>query len=240
MRYKVIGWVNYDNERLEECACTEAVCSAIVDEIVKNGLTFNGNTHQYREGCAPVMNNGKKCCFSQRGWGAVMAEAHGMCGYMDYSYYAFPFTGDKVDVYPTNLITSKKQLESLLFDAPNERIVVDVEDVLDWQYGVDVLGRQIKNPHKIKDDDNVYLKILFRPEYRYVEVGDTIVVGKKSYVVNDVLKQREYTDELFEKLHEKQYCTDFISYFQSDEYKQACKDFDNLPFLLFVNVGTKL
>lgn len=92
MKYKVIGWTNYDNYQIPYYDKTIGFAerNAIIDEIRKNRYLFSGWDHQESwENCVPILNDGKKRCFSQRGWGGVMAEAYGEMGDYDYAIYTF-------------------------------------------------------------------------------------------------------------------------------------------------------
>ena len=91
MKYRVVGWTDYDGDDApdSESPIGFAERHAIVDDIKKNGYLFSGWDHQERWGCTPVLNDGKKRCFSQRGWGGVMAEAHGETEPYAYARYTF-------------------------------------------------------------------------------------------------------------------------------------------------------
>ena len=92
MKYKVIGWTYYDNNEIitSQKNIGFAERNAIIDEIRKHKYLFSGWHHQeHWDGVVPILNDGKKRCFSQRGWGGVMAEAYGHMGDYDYSNYTF-------------------------------------------------------------------------------------------------------------------------------------------------------
>ncbi len=91
MKYKVVGWTSYDDTSVEDSGgrIGFAEQNAIIDNIKENGYLFSGYDHQELWDCAPVLNDGKKRCFTQRGWGWVMAKAHGYFGAYDYSLFAF-------------------------------------------------------------------------------------------------------------------------------------------------------
>ena len=92
MKYKVIGWTYYEDYNIPESSKTIGFSerNAIIDEIKKHKYLFSGYDHQESfDNCVPILNDGKKRIFSQRGWGGVMAEAY---GYMnDYDYVNFTF-----------------------------------------------------------------------------------------------------------------------------------------------------
>ena len=88
MKYEVIGWANCDGMYPEHQDITACVDKVIIDEIRKHGYLFGGDSH---ETYSPVLNDGTVVNYSWRGWGRIMAIAHGrwtggvsyMFGYMD-------------------------------------------------------------------------------------------------------------------------------------------------------------
>lgn len=90
MKLRVVAWGDYD----DDLPCGDngwAARNAIIDDIRKNGYDFTGWNHQESWNCTPILNDGKKYCYSQRGWGDLMAEAHGCMGAMDYVGYMMPY-----------------------------------------------------------------------------------------------------------------------------------------------------
>lgn len=105
MNFRVIGWTYYDDGRYparEELS--ESAYRAIVSEIRKRGYRFGGDSHHFRRGCTPVLNDGTRVCFSQRAWGALMAEAWGIEDPTGYAYMVWYVEGrydeTKNPVYP--------------------------------------------------------------------------------------------------------------------------------------------
>ena len=96
MKYRVIGWTDYDNDLFEDGEISFAVLYTIADDIRKNGYVFSGFDHQERLYGAPVLNDGKRRAFSQRSFGAVMAEAYKLEGDYAYSLYAFEVNPEKL------------------------------------------------------------------------------------------------------------------------------------------------
>ena len=181
MKLRVVGWAYYDDDwKQSEKSWAERY--AIIDEIKKHGYLFSGWAHQQGYCCAPILNDGTICCYSQRSWGSIMAEAHGYTGRMDYAKFAFMVDPDD-EVRPTKPIDEDAfQLELNL----NERFELDVSQ--------DIFTRA-QNEDEIKLDD--------LPELRYVNEGDTLALryGDKTaeYEVLDVNRKRDLTeDELFE------------------------------------------
>lgn len=105
MNFRVIGWTYYDDGRYparEELS--ESAYRAIVSEIRKRGYRFGGDSHHFRRGCTPVLNDGTRVCFSQRAWGALMAEAWGIDDTDGYAYMVWYVEGrydeTKNPIYP--------------------------------------------------------------------------------------------------------------------------------------------
>ena len=92
MKYKVIGWTYYEDDTVLSYDGDDSFAqrNAIIDEIRKHKYRFSGWHHQESwENCVPILNDGRKRLFSQRGWGGIMAEAYGQLG--DYDYATFTF-----------------------------------------------------------------------------------------------------------------------------------------------------
>lgn len=127
MKYEVIGWTSYESTEYPEIdECDEekyyAARLAVVEEVKKNGFAFGGDAHQYRDGCAPVLNSGEIFRFSWRGWGALMAEAHeennesGMA-YMNWYMMGYYDEEDEQDVcYPKAGVDKSKIVKNGVFE----------------------------------------------------------------------------------------------------------------------------
>ncbi len=123
MKLKVVGWTNYDDMHFEEGKNSFASHEAIIRDIKAHGYDFTGWHHEEAENGAPVLNNGKIYRYSQRGWGAVMADAYGERDPHAYSLYAFSFGehGDNV-----KMPKSERNIVNMIFNAAKE--VLDEED----------------------------------------------------------------------------------------------------------------
>lgn len=159
MKYKVVGWTNWDNKEVEETYCTYAQRFAIIDHIKEKGFSFTGCHHQESECCVPVLNDGKMRRFSQRAWGRVMAEAHDLFGDFDYSTYAFDWGDDdetkrpdptEDKFFPATFIPEEIRSESFVIKA-NDKVFSSAQET-----------------HSIKLKD---LKA-----YRYIDIGDTVIL----------------------------------------------------------------
>ena len=87
MRYEVIGWVDSEEcEYPKHKDITASVDAVIIKEIRKHRYLFGGDAH---ERYCPLLNDGTYVRYSWRGWGRIMALAHGytaedyMLAYMD-------------------------------------------------------------------------------------------------------------------------------------------------------------
>ena len=174
MKYRVVGWASYDDSGIEDSkgSIGYAERNAIIDEIRKNGYLFSGWDHQESwDNCAPILNDGKRRCFSQRGWGGVMAEAYGYNEPYDYARFTFyeSINPEKRNVpkgwFNPKKFTPEKNL--------SERFEVEVREEI-------YLQAQECNPFVLDDMD----------ELRYLDGTDTLVLkcGTKSatYAVTDV------------------------------------------------------
>lgn len=61
MTYKVIGWTWWGDTDYVVASLTDEVVDAVVKEIRKCGYCFGGDSHQYRDGCVPVLSTGGSC-----------------------------------------------------------------------------------------------------------------------------------------------------------------------------------
>lgn len=94
MNYKVIGWTYYNDEHYPlHGEASESAYRAIVAEVRKKGYRFGGDSHLFRRGCTPVLNDGTRVCFSQRAWGALMAEAWEIDDTDGYAYMVWYMEG---------------------------------------------------------------------------------------------------------------------------------------------------
>ena len=73
--YKIIGWTDWDGDDYPVNKGSVAADLAVIECIRKNGYAFGGDSHQNKEGCCPVLNDGTKVRYSMRGWGSIMASA---------------------------------------------------------------------------------------------------------------------------------------------------------------------
>ncbi len=177
MKLRVVGWVCYDDD-YPEGIMGWAARNAVIDDIRAHGYEFSGWAHQEGYCCAPLLNDGKIYRFSQRGWGDVMAEAHGYMGEMDYCRYAF-MTDSANETRP---------------EGSYRRIKIKPERDLKDSFAREVTPEEFAAASQS-------LKITF-PSYedlRYLDIGDEITLssGENSakYTVKDVERTRQSSDK---------------------------------------------
>ena len=177
MKYRVIGWTNYDDESVpDKAGCLGfAERHAIIDDIRAHGYLFSGWDHQEMWDCTPILNDGKKRCYSQRSWGGIMAEAYECTGDYDYARFTFSESLDREKcVYPKN--SNYPRATTPEADL-SEHFILSVEEEL-------FTLAETSNPFFLED-----LK-----ELRYIDAGDTLtlVSGDKraTYFVTDIDRNR--------------------------------------------------
>ena len=157
MKYRVVGWTSYDDMDVEDSAdrIGFAEQNAIIDDIKAHGYFFSGYDHQELLDCAPVLNDGKRRCFSQRGWGRVMAEAHGYFGAYDYSLFAFG-TNEEHAKYPKEY-----------FCADDFEPEADLAERFELEVTEDIFALAARqNPFFLPDLDSL----------RFIDAGDTLIL----------------------------------------------------------------
>ena len=174
MKYKVIGWTYYDNSEILDSGDTIGFAerNAIIDEIRKHKYLFSGWHHQESwEGVVPVLNDGKKRCFSQRGWGGVMSEAYGHMNNYDYASFTFhqSIPSNKLKFAPDDFNIYQYDFEMI----ENEHFKVEVNE------GLFEIAKT-KNPFYLEDLD----------ELRYIDKNDKITITcnneELTFVVKDI------------------------------------------------------
>ena len=74
MKYKVVGWTDYDYNGFKEMPSFNMhAYMTLVREIREKGYRISGYDHQER-GCVPVINTGEIVRMTQRGSSAQMAN----------------------------------------------------------------------------------------------------------------------------------------------------------------------
>ena len=180
MKYRVVGWVSYDDPDVEARYASPAAIAAIIDDIRDNGYLFSGHDHGAYPDCAPVLNDGKKRLFSERGFGALMAEAHGDYSRMGYSSYAFGH-----------------------FREADGAVMPDIPFFPDEFVPEEDLNEEISVEATAKDRaaaDGGRLTLRDAEALRFLDAGDTLTLllpeGRASYLVTEVERRRDLDDEI--------------------------------------------
>ena len=174
MKYRVVGWTYYENNEVLDSGnrIGFAERNAIIDEIRKHKYMFSGWHHQESwDGVVPILNDGKKRCFSQRGWGGVMAEAYEEME--DYSYVGFSFhqsvSSDQLKFAPDDFDINEFEAEAV----ENEHFRINVNEGL---FNI----AKTSNPFYLEDID----------ELRSIDVNDVITLccnnEELTFVVKDI------------------------------------------------------
>ena len=212
MKLRVVGWASYD-DHIEEGVSNWAAHHAVVDAVKKHGYLFSGLSHQEGYNCAPVLNDGKMQRYSQRGWGGVMAEAHGYTGRLDYTHYAFMMDPDE-EIRP--------QEE---FDIDDFTPETDLNERFDLAVEESVFDAASNGEIKL---DNL-------PELRYLDVGDTLALhfGDKTeeYIVRELERKKDLTDD---ELLDLQMA--FHDFRNKDRKKHAEKIYDDTKIVMIITL----
>lgn len=217
MKLRVVGWTDYSNTRdIPEGEKTWSARNAIIDDIKKNGYLFSGECHQEGSNCAPILNDGKLYRYSQRGWGDIMAEAHGDCESMSYSLYAFGYRIKREqEIRPT---IGYNRWEFTPETDLNEKFTVSADkSVFD----------SAEKDGRIKLDDLL--------ELRYIDKGDTLKLicenEKAEYKIEDVDREKDIPEERLFKLRMAMRDLD------DDERRQRAEDeFNSAKFVIIVKL----
>lgn len=213
MKLRVVGWASYDDD-LPQGQVSWAVKNTVIDDVKKNGFLFSGWTHQEGYGCAPVLNDGNMYCFSQRGWGGVMAEAHGFFGMMDYAKFSFVMD-ESEEIRPKNY-----------FDEASFEPEYDLNEVFELSVSQEIFDEGKTGAVKLDD----------LPELRYIDVGDTIIFicnGEKAqYTVTEVNRKKDLPEK---KLFELSFA--MLDYQDMKKMAQAERQLENAKVVLLLKLS---
>ncbi len=210
MKYRVIGWTDDYDPDYEEGETSFAAQAAIIDDIRANGYDFTGYQHQEFPGCTPVLNDGKIRNFTRRGFGGVMAEAHGYTGLYDYVLYT-----DYIEDYEGMKLPENRYPDPEFVPETDiaETFSLDGEDIT-------------------LEDGTV--RLMDNGKYRYIEDGDTVTIGDESYLVTDVDRYMDLTREArFALMRRMDYGN------PEEERRAALEEFNRTPIVLAIKVETK-
>jgi len=195
MKYRVIGYTDYDWPDFADGENSDAAIEAIIEDIKKHGYCFSGYAHQEYDNCVPVLNDGLARRFSQRGWGGVMARANGFTGYMDYSSFAFSFGYEEEKTPPLSRYITPDEVENIVS-----------ADSFSVELSSGALAAALSKGE---------LELSDTPEYKKLECGDVLVLFSNSKTVVCTVKDYErgwhikdkggarviWQDELFKLLY---------------------------------------
>lgn len=155
MKLRVVAWCNYD----EDLPCGDngwAAHNAIIDDIRANDYDFLGWHHVESSYCTPVLNDGKKYCFSQQGWSDLMTEAHRFYGETDYADYYIP---DEIDEMA--MLSSKQSRRPKQYYHGKVTAETDLNETFELQVTQRKFNSAAKNG-----------KLRFRDFYRAINEGE--------------------------------------------------------------------
>lgn len=182
MKYRVVGWTEYDNSAVEAAECSEAALCAIIADIKANGYLFTGYDHQERLNGAPVLNDGKKRLFSQREFGSVMARARGDFSRMGYAAYAFSFG---VDANSTVMPGWEKSFSPDTFTPDTD---------MSEEFVLTVSAEQLERAQGAHA-----LTVVDVPSLTYIDRGDILILTceteSASYLVEELDRKKVLTEE---------------------------------------------
>ena len=188
MKYKVIGWTEYENEEIEAMDYRISASEAVIDDIREHGYLFSGMHHQDCSRCAPVLNNGKKLLFGQRGFGGIMAKAHGKDSRMSYAEYAFTwhFTKDEKDS-PYVLPEDER-----VFEGKVDKSLVEenLSECYEYEATRELFDKAISQGK---------IDFIYDPVYRFMDIGDTIVLKcegqEATFEISDLDRYKIFTED---------------------------------------------
>ena len=215
MKYRVVGWVSYDDPDVGAKYASPAAIATIIDDIKRHGYCFSGHDHGAYPNCAPVLNDGKKRLFSERGFGALMAEAHGDLSRMGYSSFAFGHFGEEDgalmpddDFSPYEFVPEENLNEEISVEATAE-------------------DRAAADRGELTLPDAEAL--------RFLDAGDTLTLllpeGRASYLVTAVKRRRDLDEDFI--LHLMHNCD------PPEKQRRNEEIFEAAPFILIVRLTPK-
>ena len=176
--YKVIGWTDWDGNDYPVNKGSVVTDLAVIECIRKNGYAFGGDSHQNREGCCPVLNDGTKVRYSMRGWGSIMASALDIddsdgYAYMEWYMDAWTRTGlVGVDCPPRELVYPPKGVDKTQLNKDLCTKPVHEMRLADEPFDMIVSGKKCIEV-RLNDEKR-----------REISAGDIIVFYRKSHIAD--------------------------------------------------------
>lgn len=166
MKYKIVGWCEYDcNDFKEMPYLSNNAYLTLIREIRDKGYEISGYDHQ-ENGWVPVFNTGEIVTFSQRAWGKIMIDA---CQFEQKDEYAYAIygVGGAVMGYNDNTIYDKSKAEF-----PN------IEDICDY-YQIVIS----KSSYESYLDGNNVFRFFINKEIDSVDPHDRILLRFQNNII---------------------------------------------------------
>ena len=176
--YKIIGWTDWDGDDYPVNKGSVAADLAVIECIRKNGYAFGGDSHQNKEGCCPVLNDGTKVRYSMRGWGSIMASALDIddsdgYAYMEWYMDSWTRTGMAgVDCPPRELVYPPKGVDKTQLNKDLCTKLVHEMRLADEPFDMIVSGKKTIEVR------------LYDEKRRELSVGDIIIFYRKSHITD--------------------------------------------------------
>ena len=176
--YKVIGWTDWDGNDYPVNEGSVAADLAVIECVRQNGYAFGGDSHQNREGCCPVLNDGTKVRYSMRGWGSIMASALNIedpegYAYMEWYMDAWTRTGlVGVDCPPRELVYPPKGVDKTKLNKTLCTKTVHEMHLADEPFDMIACGKKTVEV-RLNDEKR-----------REISAGDIIVFYRKSHITD--------------------------------------------------------
>lgn len=194
MKYKIVGWTDYDNEEFKEMVnFTHNAYLTLIREIREQGYTISGYDHQ-ENGWVPIFNTGEIIRMTQRGWGGIMADViqfEQKNGY-EYSIYG---VGGAVMGYNDESIYLKDDI-----DFPNiedicdtYKIVISEKTFNNYQDG-ETLFRFFINEELSSSDNHDHLLLTYKGHVIKTEIM-CIYYYEKSKIDDQIEACRAYEED---------------------------------------------
>lgn len=110
MKYKIVGWTSYEDNGFKEMPfMSHHAYLCLIKEIRDKGYHISGYDHQEND-WVPIFNTRQVVRYSQRGWGALMADAE-QIGQKDGYEYSIYGVGGAVMGYNKESLSSYDDLD---------------------------------------------------------------------------------------------------------------------------------
>lgn len=179
MRYEVIGWTDSETSEYPlHKHITAPVDAAIIKEIRKHGYLFGGDFH---EQCCPVLNDGTYVSYSWRGWGRIMALAHGleekdyMIAYMDELINPEMRKYPKIDVLDDSRIVLKESLTDTHIMPLSEEMSIAIKE------GTKTVEVRLFNEESKRIDIGDYIEFIRENKEEVIKVRVCNLVIRESF-----------------------------------------------------------